>query len=483
MATCEALTLVVLGHVDHGKSTLVGRLLTETGMRARTVAESAFLLDALEDERAQGITIEAARAHLRTGRRRYLVMDAPGHLDFLRNMVTGAAHADAALLVLDASEGVRENSRRHAVLASLLGIRNLLVLVNKMDLVDWSAERFQSVAREMREFLDQGGTAPTAFLPVSGRHGDNLVAPSPHMAWHSGPTLLQALEALESPARGRVGMLRMYVQDVYRSTGRRIVAGTIDSGRLAVGDEVSFHPSGRRARVKTLEADSAETGAAIGLTLEPELYVSRGELMTAGPAPSVASRLQASVFWLGREPFAPGREYTLKIGTSAVPARLTRVLRHVDASTLEEQPGALAVERNCVADCLLQLRRPVACDEVDVLPETGRFVLVEGHRIAGGGIIRRALAQSAPAGRVTAEDRAARFGHEPRLVLVTGGPEAAAACEAQLFAQGRAAYLLRQEAALPALLDAGLLVVMSAPPEQVERLRALAAPHPVEVVG
>lgn len=480
MATCEALSLVVLGHVDHGKSTIVGRLLTDTGMRAG-MADSAFLLDALEDERAQGITIEAARAHLRTDRRRYLVMDAPGHLDFLRNMVTGAAHADAALLVLDASEGVRENSRRHAVLASLLGIRSLLVLVNKMDLVDWSAARFHSVAQEMREFLEQSGATPTAFLPVSGRRGENLVAPSRLMPWFSGPTLLQALDSLPSPARGRTGMLRMYVQDVYRSSGRRIVAGTIDSGRLDVGDEVSFHPSGRSARVRTLESESAETGAAIGLTLEPDLYVSRGELMTAGPPPRVASRFQASVFWLGREAFAPGREYTLKIGTSAVPARLEGVLRHVDASTLDEQPGAQAVERNCVADCLLQLRRPVACDEVDVLPETGRFVLVEGHRIAGGGIIRRALADPAPAGRVTAADRAARFGHEPRLVIVTAGPEAAAACEARLFAQGRAAYLLRDEAALPALLDAGLLVVLSAPPEQVERLRALAAPHPVEI--
>lgn len=491
MATCDPLNLVVLGHVDHGKSTVVGRLLAEAGAlpegrleglrqrceRAGKTFEYAFLLDALSDEQAQGITIEAARIHFRSPLRRYLLVDAPGHLDFLRNMVTGASHADAALLVLDAEEGVRENSRRHGYLASMIGVRDVLVLVNKMDLVGWSEARFAEVAEEYRAWLARLGVQPREVLPVSGRHGDNLAQPSPRLDWFTGPTLLEALDDLEPATHAGPRPFRMFVQDVYKFTrfgdARRIVVGSVDSGAAEAGDEIVFHPSGRRSRIRTLECPSASAGEAVGFTLDEQVYVARGELATRAqdPPPRVSRRLLASLFWLGREPFQAGREYTLKIGTASVPSTLVEVVRHLDASTLEVSEGARAVQRNCVAECILELRRPVAFDEGDLLPRTGRFVLVEGYRIAGGGTVRRAL--PAPEKTVLGpQDRAERYRQKPSVVVLHGGSpdrrrRVGQALEARLFADGRMVVLVEEGEALPAavplLLRAGLLLLVPSP--------------------
>ena len=412
--------IVIVGHVDHGKSTIIGRLLADTGtlpegkleqikdLCARTAKpfEYAFLLDALKDERAQGITIDAARVFFRTPKRRYLILDAPGHVEFLKNMVTGAARAEAALLVLDAGEGIQENTRRHAYLLSLLGVRQIAVVVNKMDLVGGRQDAFDAFARDLTAFLSTIGLEPAAIIPVIGRDGDNLATRSTTMSWYTGPTVLETLDGFRSAGEAVDGPFRMSVQSVYKFTNdgddRRIVAGTIDSGRLRVGDEVVFHPSGKRTRVKSLEAFNrvaptvVGAGESAGFTLAQQIYVTRGELATLAhePQPVAATRIRASVFWLGVRPLEVGRQYTLKLGTARVSAHLESIERVLDASTLDSVTGRTAVLRNEVADCVLKLRHPIAFDHAADLAATSRFVLVDNFNISGGGVVRESLSAS-----------------------------------------------------------------------------------------
>ena len=409
--------IVIVGHVDHGKSTIIGRLLADTGtlpegkleqikdLCARTSKpfEYAFLLDALKDERAQGITIDAARVFFRTPKRRYLILDAPGHVEFLKNMVTGAARAEAALLVLDAGEGIQENTRRHAYLLAMLGVRQIAVVVNKMDLVGCRQEAFDEFARDLGEFLATIDMTPAAIIPVIGREGDNLATRSATMSWYTGPTVLEALDAFRSQGEGVDGPFRMPVQAVFKFTNdgddRRIVAGTIDSGRVRVGDEVVFHPSGKRTRVKSLEAFNrvapsvAGAGESAGFTLAQQIYVTRGELATLAhePQPVTATRIRASIFWLGARPLELGRNYTLKLGTARVSVHLEHIERVLDASTLASVTDRTAVVRNEVADCVIKLRHPIAFDRASELAATSRFVLVDNFNISGGGVVREAL--------------------------------------------------------------------------------------------
>ena len=436
--------IVIVGHVDHGKSTIIGRLLADTGtlpegrleqikdLCARTSKpfEYAFLLDALKDERAQGITIDAARVFFRTPKRRYLILDAPGHVEFLKNMVTGAARAEAALLVLDAGEGIQENTRRHAYLLSMLGVRQIAVVVNKMDLVGCRQEAFDEFARELGAFLATIDMTPAAIIPVIGRDGDNLAMRSTTMSWYTGPTVLEALDAFRSQGEGVEGPFRMPVQAVFKFTNdgddRRIVAGTIDSGRLRVGDEVVFYPSGKRTRVKSLEAFNrvapsvAGAGESTGFTLAQQIYVTRGELATLAhePQPLTATRIRASIFWLGARPLQLGRNYTLKLGTARVSAHLEHIERVLDASTLESVTGRTAVVRNEVADCVIKLRHPIAFDRASELAATSRFVLVDNFNISGGGVVRDALTAATP--RTTSTGDGAVVALRPSVLWLTG---------------------------------------------------------------
>jgi bifunctional enzyme CysN/CysC len=262
----EPLKVVVVGHVDHGKSTLIGRLLHDTGSlpegKAEAVVEMcrrrgmpfewAFVTDALRAERDQGITIDVSHIWFRSARRQYELLDAPGHREFLRNMVTGAAASDAALLVIDAQEGVRDQSKRHAFLLSLLGIRQLIVAVSKMDLVGFSEDRFNAVAADMAAYLASVGITAQAMIPVAARDGDNIAAQSTRMAWSEAPTVVEALDRLAGAPRERELPLRLPIQDVYKFDTRRILAGRIEAGRLARGDRLVFSPSGKTAHIATI---------------------------------------------------------------------------------------------------------------------------------------------------------------------------------------------------------------------------------------
>ena len=436
--------IVIVGHVDHGKSTIIGRLLADTGtlpegrleqikdLCARTAKpfEYAFLLDALKDERSQGITIDAARVFFRTPKRRYLILDAPGHVEFLKNMVTGAARAEAALLVLDAGEGIQENTRRHAYLLSMLGVRQIAVVVNKMDLVGSRQDAFDAFARDLTVFLASIGLEPAAIIPVIGRDGDNLAMRSESMSWYTGPTVLEALDAFRSQGEAVDGPFRMPVQAVFKFTNdgddRRIVAGTIDSGRLRVGDEVVFHPSGKRTRVKSLEGFNrvapsvVGAGESAGFTLAQQIYVTRGELATLAhePQPVTATRIRASIFWLGARPLELGRNYALKLGTARVSVHLEHIERVLDASTLAADTNRTSVVRNEVADCVLKLRHPIAFDRASDLAATSRFVLVDNFSISGGGVVREALRGADASAAATHAERALTL--KPSVLWLTG---------------------------------------------------------------
>ncbi len=486
-AATQRMNIVIVGHVDHGKSTVIGRLLADTHslpegkleqIRAQCELNSkpfeyAFLLDALKDEQAQGITIDAARVFFKSSRRPYLILDAPGHIEFLKNMITGAARAEAALLVIDAAEGVQENSRRHGYMVSLLGIRQLAVVVNKMDLVNWDQEVFDRIRREYGTFLDQVGIRPSAFIPVSGRGGDNIADRSSHLGWYQGPTVLDALDAFRSEPMPIDRPFRMPVQDVYKFTkqgdDRRIVAGTIDSGSVKVGDPVIFYPSGKKSRVKSIEAFNrpietrAEAGYAVGFTMNEQIYITRGEVATleTEPRPQVTTRLRVSLFWLGKDPMVKRKEYLLKLGTARVTARLEEITRVMDASTLGNTDQHAVIQRHDVAECVLKLDRAIACDLAEDVPSTSRFVIVDDFEIRGGGIVREALPDRQASVRdqvllrnykwepsvIQPERRAEKYNQKAALILVTGEDEAdrkgvAKAIESKLFEDGKVVYFV-----------------------------------------
>jgi bifunctional enzyme CysN/CysC len=486
-AGTQRMNIVIVGHVDHGKSTVIGRLLADTHslpegkleqIRAQCELNSkpfeyAFLLDALKDEQAQGITIDAARVFFKSGVRPYLILDAPGHIEFLKNMITGAARAEAALLVIDAAEGVQENSRRHGYMVSMLGVRQLAVVVNKMDLVGWDRAVYERIVREYGAFLEQVGIRPSGFIPVSGRGGDNIADRSANLPWYDGPTVLDALDAFHSEPAPVNQPFRMPVQDVYKFTkpgdDRRIVSGTVDAGSMNVGDHVIFFPSGKRSQVKTIEGFNqvtqtrVEAGQAVGFTLQEQIYITRGEVATLEhePRPQVSTRLRVSLFWLGKEPMAKRKEYLLKLGTARVTARIEEVLRVMDASTLDTAEQRTAVQRHDVAECILKLDRAIACDLAADIPTTSRFVIVDEFEIRGGGIVREALPDRQAGVRdrvllrnykwepsiIQPERRAEKYNQKAALILVTGEHETdrkgvAKALEGKLFEDGKVVYFL-----------------------------------------
>jgi bifunctional enzyme CysN/CysC len=475
------LKIVIVGHVDHGKSTLVGRLFHDTGSlpegKLETIKavcerrgmpfEWAFLMDTLQAERDQGVTIDTAQIQFRTKARDYVIIDAPGHKEFLKNMITGAASSEAALLLIDAAEGVREQSRRHGYLLHLLGVDQVAVLINKMDLVGYSAERFGDVAEEYREYLTGLGVTPTGFIPISARAGDGIAARSKAMRWYQGPTVLDALDQFV-PGTPPVELpLRLPVQDVYKFDQRRILVGRIASGRLAVGDELVFSPSNKTAKVKSIEGWSvpelpseAIAGESVGITLEDQIFVERGELASHRERPPIESNVfRARVFWLGHAPLEPGNRYTLKLNTSETDVTVQSIESVIDTGDLSARPAAL-LERNGVAEVVLRGRGLLALDEHRANPLTGRFVLVEDHVPVGGGIIsmegypdqrelitRRATNITMVGHGVAREARAVRNGHKGGVLWFTGlsgsgKSTLALALEARLFAKGFHVYVL-----------------------------------------
>jgi bifunctional enzyme CysN/CysC len=483
----EKMDVVFVGHVDHGKSTVVGRLLADTGSlpqgkleqvrlnceRNSRPFEYAFLIDALKDEASQNITIDAARVFFKSTQRRYMILDAPGHIEFIKNMVTGAARAEAALLVIDAQEGVQENSRRHGYLLKMIGIRQIIVLINKMDLVGYQEEVYKRLQVEYGAYLESIGVNPVGYIPVSGREGDNIASLSPRMPWYQGDTVLSGLDSLQKAPPLVNQPLRMPVQDIYRFTlfgdSRRIVAGTLSSGSLCVGDEIVFYPSGKRSKIKTIEAfnrpvqQEAGTGQTVGITLEEQIYIQRGEIATRASEapPRVSKKLRASIFWLGKEPLVMRKQYLLKLGSAKVRAQVEKINQVQDASSGTILANRSSIEHHEVAEVEFSLQSDLAFDLADTLPGTSRFVIVDQYEICGGGIVLAEISDTESQvresvirrnlrwvrGGVTLEQRQERYSQRPALILVTGKQgvgrkRLAQALETRLFQAGRLVYYL-----------------------------------------
>jgi len=410
MSLQENLKIVIVGHVDHGKSTLIGRLFYDTGSIPesryqeieRTCAqqgrpfEFAYLMDALEEEREQNVTIDTAQSFFKTARRPYVIIDAPGHKEFLKNMITGAASADAAILLLDGVEGVREQTRRHAYILSLLGIRQVIVAINKLDKANYDRNVFQQAENDIRSFLHPLGIIPSYVIPISARDGENMARKSVHTPWYHGPSLLEALDTFETVRAGAGLALRFPVQDVYKWDGARIYAGRLESGTIRVGDDVTFLPSGRRTTVKSIEKwqqpglEQAVAGECIGLTFHDDLYVERGEVLArTDNLPTAAQEISASVFWLAGQPLERGRTYRLKLATAEVEATLVDIEERLDSSTLEvSERHAQELLTTEAGNVIFALKKPLAADTYLENASLGRFVIESGAFIGGGGIIR-----------------------------------------------------------------------------------------------
>jgi bifunctional enzyme CysN/CysC len=468
--------IVIVGHVDHGKSTLVGRLLHETGSlpegklemlkavsaRRGMPFEWSFLLDALQTERDQGITIDTTQIRFRTRSRDVVLIDAPGHAEFLRNMITGASQADGAVLIIDALEGVRDQTRRHGYLLHLLGVKQVAVVVNKMDRVDFSEARFNDISTEISAHLTGLGVTPSAVIPISARDGDGVAECTPRIDWYNGPTVVEALDALE-PARPLEALaLRLPVQAVYKFDDRRIVAGRIESGHLSAGDEIVIMPSAKIAKIKSVESwpltpvkGRQGAGRSVGITLDRELFIERGDVIAhADTAPRDTRRIRARIFWLHDKPLLSGASVLVRLGTKEARATVVAIEKAVDPGELSSVETK-AIARNHVGEIDVSLAQALAADPYTDNPRTGRLVIEVNGRIAGGGLVLSVDAgqRAIPVDIVPVEsalrpdERSARYRHAGAVVWLTGLPGSgkstlARALERRLFGQGGSPILL-----------------------------------------
>jgi bifunctional enzyme CysN/CysC len=500
--------IVIVGHVDHGKSTLVGRLLHETGSlpegklemlkavsaRRGMPFEWSFLLDALQTERDQGITIDTTQIRFRTGSRDIVLIDAPGHAEFLRNMITGASQADGALLIIDALEGVRDQTRRHGYLLHLLGVKQVAVVVNKMDRVDFSAARFTAIADEISSHLEGLGITPSALIPISARDGDGVAKRTKRVSWYKGPTVVEALDALE-PARPLEQLaLRLPVQAIYKFDDRRIVTGRVESGQLTVGDDIVIMPAGKVARIKSLEgwpagpiSGSQGAGQSVGVTLDRELFVERGDVIAhVGSSPREARRIRARIFWLHDKPLTTGASILVRLGTRESRASIVAIEKAVDPGELASVENK-SIARNHVGEIEISLAQPVAADPYADNPRTGRLVIEIDGRIAGGGLVlsagaeQRAIrAEIVPVeSALRSDQRSARYRHRGAVLWLTGLPGSgkstlARALERKLFSNGGSPVLLDGDT-LRAGLNSDLGFSAADRRENIRRLAEVAA--------
>lgn len=476
------LRVVIVGHVDHGKSTLIGRLLYDTDSlpdgkyeelqeicerRGTAALEWSFVLDSFQAERDQAITIDTTQIWFSSKQRDYVIIDAPGHREFLKNMISGAASADAAILVVDATEGVKEQTKRHAYLLSLLGLTQIAVVVNKMDAVDFDAKRFEAVSKEIKDYLGSINLQPSVIIPISAREGDMIASSSDNMPWHGDKHLINVLDTFSNTQPPVTQDLRFPVQDVYRFDEERILVGRVESGIIRTGDKILFSPTNEEAEVTSIKIwpedkgkIKAFAGEVIGLTLDQPIFVERGHIGSHTDTPPMLSNVfRANIFWLSGKALKVGNSYKIRYGTSETMVSVQSINRVVDTDNLSQNDEAGGVEKNAVAEVTLRARDMIPVDPYLDNPQMGRIVLYDNHDIVGGGTLnmdgyadqRRAQPKSENIYKVdhlmSQDSRASRNGHNGGVFWFTGlsgsgKSTLAMAVEKALFEKGYHTYVL-----------------------------------------
>ena len=480
----DSLKFVIVGHVDHGKSTLIGRLLYDTNSLKEGVIEKvkkisqdigkdfeyAYLLDALEEEQEQGVTIDTTKIEFSTAERNYTIIDAPGHKEFLKNMVSGASNAEAAILIVDVAEGVKEQTKKHAYILHLLGIKQVYVVLNKIDLVSYSEEKYEEVRKNIKNYLARLGIFPKGYIPISASLGDNVAEKSTNLSWYGGKTVLESIDGFEKEKSLEDLPLRFPTQDIYKFDHRRIISGRIESGTLRKGDEILFLPSNQKTRVMSIEEwpenkkkEYSKSGEYSGMTISDEYFVKRGDVVThIKNKPTVGDLFTCSLFWMGKNNLVKNKKYILKLNSQEVECELHEVIKIIDSDSLEEISGRDYLERHDVGNVVIKTKNPVVYDPFKDIPTSGRFVLVDNLQVSGGGIIEegvseikeRAIVQTskdisvAPKmSFVNLKERHERQGHSGKVIWLTGFPGCgkeiiAKTLEMELFKKGKNVYYL-----------------------------------------
>ncbi len=404
----DVLSFVIVGHVDHGKSTLIGRLLYDTDSLAPDKIEEmkrasegrgretefAYLLDHLEEERKQGITIDTTQVFFKTDKKRYVIIDAPGHVEFVKNMITGASQAEAAVLIIDVNEGVREQTKRHSYMLSLLGLGQVVVVLNKMDLVGFSQQRFNQVKDEAQKWLASIGIEPLVYIPISAIRGDNITKRSENIDWHKGPTFLEILDTLKNRLSAKDKPLILPVQDVYKIDDNRINAGRVEAGVINTGDSIKILPGGQTTQVKSIEKfirkpTSAVASECIGFITSDSVFLNRGDIVCLpGSEPAVTDRIPASIFWMSRRDLDKAEKLIIRCATQETTCKIEAITKRIDSATLQviEQNAGLLKNLE-VAEVVIKTKKPLAIKDFNDVQELGRFVLVRDENICAGGII------------------------------------------------------------------------------------------------
>jgi sulfate adenylyltransferase large subunit len=404
--TQNFMRIVIVGHVDHGKSTLIGRLFFDTNSLPDGVIdevkktcemlgkdiEFAYVLDSLAEEREQNVTIDTTQTWFSTDKRNYIIIDAPGHKEFLKNMITGASQADTGVLIVSAKEGVEEQTKRHAYILGMLGLKQVMVVINKMDAVVYDPVRFETVKNDITAFLGTVGITPKQVIPISAKEGDNVARRTEKMSWYTGPTILEALDLFENKTAQEIKPLRFPVQDVYKIDDKRILVGRVESGGLTVGDAVTFSPSGKTSTIKSVEVFLAEkskasAGESIGVTIEHPLFIERGEVITKD-TPTVTNTINAKIFWMDKQTFNTNEKLTLKCATQEVGCRIEKIAKRINSSDLTViQENATELQDTEVGEVVIKTDEPIVVENFNTIEELGRFVLVRGNDVTAGGII------------------------------------------------------------------------------------------------
>ena len=439
--------IVIAGHVDHGKSTLVGRLLSDTGQifkeriaKVKSICEKkgrpfefAFLLDAFEEEQNQGITIDKTEIPWFYKGTEFLIIDTPGHKEFLKNMIGGASTAEIALIMLDAKEGVRDQFKRHAYIIGMLGIKNIIIVINKMDLVDYSQFHFEKLEQEALGIFTELKIKPASIIPVSAFNGVNLLEKSNHLSWFKGPHLAQALLEVSFLHLKKDRHLRFSLQDIYKFDDKRIYAGKVESGSLNIGDDIQFYPSGSVSKIKSIESwnvkqvpSTAIEGTAVGFTLTDSLYLDRGEIGFSPKqlAPMITHQMHASLFWMSNRHLEIGKHYKFKIlsqESECIIESIFKVFNPQDDSLLPNK-NSLKLDSGEAAEVIIKLSKSIVCDAFSEIENTGRFVLLDDHQIVAGGVVLNpnTIKVFKESSHLSPLDRTKHFGHQGAVLWLTG---------------------------------------------------------------